>query len=70
LSSECASNSDALGTATQLNGRSTVNSLEEIVAGDENGNEIFQIHDVLSNNQEDPSQIAARKMDWQTLRPA
>jgi hypothetical protein len=40
------------------------------VAGDENGNEIFQIHDVLSNNQEDPSQIAARKMDWQTLRPA
>jgi DNA-directed RNA polymerase specialized sigma subunit len=37
------------------------------VAGDENGNETFQIHDVLSNNQEDPSQIAARKMDWQTL---
>jgi DNA-binding CsgD family transcriptional regulator len=61
------SNSDAFGAATQLNRRSTLNSLEEIVAEDENGNEIFQIHDVLSNNQEDPSTIAARNLDWQTL---
>jgi len=57
------SNSDALGTGTQLNGRSTINSLEETVAGDE-GNEIFQIHDVLSIDKEDPAQKAARKMDW------
>ena len=57
------SNSDVLGTGTQLNGRSTVNSLEEIVAEDE-GNEIFQIHDVLSIDKEDPAMKAARKLDW------
>jgi hypothetical protein len=57
------SNSDVLGTGTQLNGRSTINSLEETVAGDE-GDEIFQIHDVLSNDHEDPAEKAARKMDW------
>jgi DNA-binding NarL/FixJ family response regulator len=62
-----ASNSDALGTATQLNGRSTINSLEETVAEDENGNEIFQIHDVLSQDQEDPAVKAARKMDWESF---
>jgi hypothetical protein len=56
------SNSDALGTGTQLNGRSTVNSLEETVAEDE-GNEIFQIHDVLSIDKEDPAMKAARKLD-------
>ena len=57
------SNSDALGTGTQLNGRSSINSLEETVAEDE-GNEIFQIHDVLSIDHEDPAQKAARKLDW------
>jgi hypothetical protein len=57
------SNSDVLGTGTQLNGRSTINSLEETVAEDE-GDEIFQIHDVLSNDHEDPAEKAARRLDW------
>lgn len=55
-----------LGTGTQLNGKSTINSLEEIVAEDE-GDEIFQIHDVLSIDQEDPAVKAARRLDWDEL---
>lgn len=41
-------------------------SLEEIAAGsDEAGEEIFLFHDVLSNDGEDPSTKAARRLDWQ-----
>ena len=57
------SNSDALGTATQLNGRSSVNSLDEPAQEDECG-ELFTVNDVFSNDSEDPSQIAGRQMDW------
>jgi hypothetical protein len=59
---------DVLGIGTQLNGRASLNSLEEVVASDqETGGEIFLLHDVLSNDQEDPSTKAARKMDWETF---
>jgi hypothetical protein len=58
------SNADVLGSATQLNGRSTLNSLDEVVAINESGDEVFQIHDVFSTNQEDPGTIAARNLDW------
>ena len=59
---------DVLGSGTQLNGRSRINSFEEIVSSDEEtGGEIFLLHDVLSNDQEDPSTKAARKMDWETF---
>ena len=57
--------SDVHGSATQLNGRSRLNSLEEVVAENEDGGEIFELHDVLSNDQEDPGTKAARKMDWE-----
>jgi hypothetical protein len=41
--------------------------MEEVVAvAEENGGEIYYLHDVLSNNAaEDPSMVAARKLDWQ-----
>src|SRR5512137_979923 len=43
------SNSDVLGTATQLNGRSRLESMEEVVAvNEETGGEIYLLHDVLS----------------------
>ena|ERR1035441_8849576 len=58
------SNADVLGSATQLNGRSSLNSLDEVVAINESGDEVFQIHDVLSTNQEDPATKAARNLDW------
>jgi DNA-directed RNA polymerase sigma subunit (sigma70/sigma32) len=37
------------------------------VIDDEGGGESFTFNDVLSQNQEDPAMIAARKLDWQTL---
>jgi FixJ family two-component response regulator len=42
--------------------------MEQVVAADdETGGEIFELHDVLSNDAEDPATRAARKMDWQTF---
>ena len=58
---------DVLATATQLNGSTRLNSLEEIVATDECGNEIFELHDILSTDREDPSMQAVRKMDWDSF---
>ena len=41
--------------------------MEEVVALDEiTGGEIL-LHDVLSNDQEDPGTKAARKMDWESF---
>jgi DNA-directed RNA polymerase specialized sigma24 family protein len=59
---------DVHGTATQLHGRTQLHSLEEIVASnEETGGEIFTFNDVLSNEQEDPSTRAARKLDWESF---
>jgi hypothetical protein len=59
---------DVYGTATQLRGKTRLNSLEEVVASnDECGGEIFTFNDVLSNDQEDPGSKAARKIDWETF---
>ena len=57
------SNADALGTGTQLHGRSTTTSLDEPVDGAELGEE-FSVSDVFSTDDEDPGQKAARKIDW------
>ena len=57
---------DVYGAGTQINGRTRLNSLEEVVATDEDtGGEIFLLHDVLADEEEDPGTRAARKMDWQ-----
>jgi DNA-binding CsgD family transcriptional regulator len=58
---------DVYGSGTQLKGRSRLTSLEEVAATSEEGGEIFTFNDVLSNDHEDPSTKAARKMDWQEL---
>jgi DNA-binding NarL/FixJ family response regulator len=55
---------DVLAAGTQLQGNTRINSLEEVVAEDEAG-EIFELHDVLSGDEEDPRTRAARKMDWE-----
>jgi hypothetical protein len=57
---------DVYGAGTQINGRSRLNSLEEVVAESEvDGGEIYFMHDVLADDhQEDPSVKAARRMDW------
>jgi hypothetical protein len=40
--------------------------MEEIVAvNEENGGEIYLLHDVLSTDADDPSVAVARKLDWE-----
>lgn len=56
------SNADVLGSATQLNGRSTTTSLDEPV--EEMEGEVFTVNDVLSLDDEDPGEKAGRKLDW------
>ena len=55
---------DVFGSSTQLNGSSQLHSLNEVVAQSECGNEIFELHDVISNDREDPAVQATRKLDW------
>ena len=55
---------DIMASATQLNGSTRLHSLNEVVAEDECGFEIFELMDVISNDHEDPGTVAARKMDW------
>jgi DNA-directed RNA polymerase specialized sigma24 family protein len=62
------STTDVCGIGTQLNGDTRLSSLEEPAAVDaETGGELLAIHDVLSQDQEDPGMIAARKLDWQAM---
>jgi DNA-binding NarL/FixJ family response regulator len=57
--------SDVHGAATQFKGRSRLESMEQVVASNEEcGGEIWELHDVLSSDAEDPGTKAARKMDW------
>ena len=57
---------DVHGSPCQLQGRVRVESLEEVVAvNEENGCEIYLLHDVLSNDADDPSMAVARKPDWE-----
>ncbi len=57
---------DVCGSGTQLKGRTRFTSLDEEAAVDEEtGSEVFEFHDVLSNDAEDPSMTAARRLDWQ-----
>ena len=58
---------DVLGSSTQLNGSSRLHSLSEVVSESECGNDIFELQDVITQDTEDPSVVAARKMDWDTL---
>jgi hypothetical protein len=55
------SNADVLGSATQLNGRSSVNSFDEPVETGELGEE-FTVNDVFSNDSEDP--VKSRQERW------
>ncbi|MEI7808373.1 MAG: hypothetical protein WCJ07_07795 [Verrucomicrobiota bacterium] len=55
---------DIMATATQLNGSTRLHSLNEVVSESECGDEIFELQDVISQDTEDPSTQAARKIDW------
>ena len=55
---------DIMASATQLSGVTRLHSLNEVVAEDECGVEIFELQDVISNDREDPATVAARQLDW------
>ncbi|NDB76222.1 MAG: hypothetical protein EB141_11355 [Verrucomicrobia bacterium] len=64
--SHSASRSDAMGSRTQLVGHSRVDSLADAVGGPD-AEEPLTLGDVLASDTEDPSQTAARNLDWQAL---
>jgi DNA-directed RNA polymerase specialized sigma24 family protein len=55
---------DIMAPGTQLEGSAKLHSIHEVVAQSECGNEIFELHDVISNNYDDPAIEAARRLDW------
>jgi hypothetical protein len=60
---------DVYGSGTQINGTTRLTSLDEAAPGmglDDVG-EPLVLHDVLSNDHEDPATKAARKMDWDSF---
>ena len=66
--SHSASRSDAMGSRTQIVGHSRVTSMEAPVASDEaSPEEPLTLGDVLASDAEDPSETAARNLDWEAL---
>ena len=59
-----AGRTDVMGSGTQLDGLSSVMSVEEAAGIDENGEEI-PLGDLLCSEQDDPAQSAGSMMDWE-----
>jgi DNA-binding CsgD family transcriptional regulator len=56
---------DVYGSGTQINGKSRLESMEQVVgSNEENGGEIYLLHNVLADNQHDLGTEAAKRMDW------
>jgi hypothetical protein len=62
--SQCGSRADAMAPGTQLDQKSSVLSFEEIVGFDMELGEPITLGEMLAENQDDPSVIAARNLDW------
>jgi hypothetical protein len=58
---------DVYGSGTQINGTTKLTSLDDTAAGLDEVGEPLVLHDVLSNDQEDPATKAARKMDYDSF---
>jgi hypothetical protein len=58
---------DVMHPGTQLGGRSRMVSFDEPLGMDDDGAGALTLADVLDNGQEDPSMLAARRLDWETL---
>ena len=59
---------DVMQSGTQLKQNTQVVSLEEPVPREGADHEAFTLGDVLSNDQEDPAMVAARRLDWEAFR--
>lgn len=66
--SHSAGRSDVMGTRTQIVGNSRVTSLAAPIPAEEQSlDEPMTLADVLASDAEDPSETAARNLDWQAL---
>ena len=66
--SHSAGRSDAMGTRTQIVGHSRLQSMEAPLAPDDDfPDDTFTLGDVLASEAEDPSETAARNLDWQAF---
>jgi len=61
-----AGRADVLSPAAQLDGHSTLSSMDEGIATDDEGDGLT-LHDVLAKHEEDPAQKAARQIDWSEI---
>src|SRR5258708_22296456 len=61
------SRTDVMSPGTQITGRSRVMSLDEPLAGEAESDDIMCLHDVLAARSADPSQEAAKRLDWKPL---
>lgn len=61
----CASRTDAMSPATQLDGRSVLLSIDApLDVCDEEDDDEFNLHQCLASTGEDPAAVGAREMDW------
>ena len=66
--SHSAGRSDAMGTRTQIVGNSRVTSLAAPIPAEEQSlDEPMTLGDVLASDAEDPSETAARNLDWEAF---
>ncbi len=61
----CASRTDAMSPAAQLDGRSVLLSIDApLDVFDEEDDDEFNLHQCLASTGEDPAAVGAREMDW------
>ena len=60
------SKTDVMSPGTQIAGRCRLESLDQPIAGESEGDEMC-LHDVLAGHSADPSQEAAKRLDWTVL---
>ena len=58
------SNADVHGSATQLNDRSSVGSMDEVMVCESEFDCPLTFNDLISTDRDDPAQKAMRKLDW------
>jgi hypothetical protein len=58
---------DVLAPACQLNGHARVQSMDEPLRNDEDGDEPLTLHDCLAADVDDPATAAARRLDWASV---
>lgn len=61
----CASRTDAMSPAAQLDGRSVLVSMDEpLCVSDDDDDDEITLHQCLASSGEDPAQASARELDW------